>query len=170
MLSVTISQEQSDRGRFRLARQISQILAGCVQVQAHLSAGCQYFKQSVRLSVRCVPMTIARSHFRLRELYVADFLKLGAHRSGRSGANSWCLFRCTPSQVGRGRRSLWFRWPCGEISLFCASFLFLRTHGLRHVRGVLASFRTWVSKGLQLLLVPRFINDTNKIRAVLPTV
>ena len=42
---------------------------------------------------------------RLRELYKADFHKLGIYGSVRVWANAWDAFRRTPSRGGRGRRA-----------------------------------------------------------------
>ena len=50
-------------------------------------------------------MCSIRRFYGLRELYEADFHKLGIYGSGRVWANAWDVFRRAPSRSGRGRRA-----------------------------------------------------------------
>ena len=61
----------------------------------------------------------------LRELYVADFHKLGIYGSRRVWANAWDVFHHMPSRGGRGHRAalafvVCFRW--GGFLIFCDFF------------------------------------------------
>ena len=53
-----------------------------------------------------------RCFYGLRELYEADFHKLGIYGSGRVWANARDVFHRTPSRGGRGRRAATVRISC----------------------------------------------------------
>ena len=68
-----------------------------------------------------------RRFYWLRELYEADFHKLGIYGSGRVWADAWGVFLRAPSRVGRGRRAavdlvMCFGWggifPCFVFVFF----------------------------------------------------
>ena len=84
---------------------------------------------------------------RLRELYEADFHKLGIYGSVRVWANAWDVVSRTPSRGGRGRRdAMDFMVRFGWGGFFCFLFFFRfffsssNTHGVLQVGGRLASF------------------------------
>ena len=88
--------------------------------------GCHYL---ITLSV-CVSVCMCniRRFYWSRELYEADFHKLGIYGSGRVWANAWGVFHRAPSRGGRGHRvavdfAVCFGW--GEI--FPNFFFFERT-------------------------------------------
>ena len=80
-----------------------------------------------------------RCFYGLRELYEADFHKLGIYGSGRVWANAWDVFRLAPSGGGRGRRAAVdfvvciFGWG-GLFSFFSRFFSFERTRPTARMR------------------------------------
>ena len=76
----------------------------------------------VRLSV-CLSVYIRRFYL-LRELYEADFHKLGIYGSERVWASAWDVFRRAPSRVGRGRRAAVAFVVCFGWSSFFRFFFF----------------------------------------------
>ena len=108
-----------------------------------MRTGCHYL---ICLSVpgMCVRVCNIRRFYSLRELYEADFHKLGIYGSGPVWANAWDVFRRVSSRGGRGRRAavhFVVRFGCGGIfSGFFFRLFSSSAHGLLQVRGHLASF------------------------------
>ena len=80
----------------------------------------------------CQCMWNIRRFYWLRELYEADFHKLGSYGSGRVLANAWDVFRRAPSRGDRGRLAavdfvLCFGWG-GFFRNFSSILYFFRTH------------------------------------------
>ena len=78
------------------------------------------------------------SSFLFRELYEADFHKLGIYGSGSVWANAWIVFCRMQSRVERGRRAgvdfaVGYGWG-GILSVFfCRFILSSNAHGLLQV-------------------------------------
>ena len=77
-------------------------------------------------------MCNTRGFYRLRELYEADFHKLGIDGSGRVWVNVWDVFHSMSCRVGRGRQAavdfmLCFGWG-GIFRVFFFDLFCVRTH------------------------------------------
>ena len=77
------------------------------------------------LSVRLRLCNIRRFCW-LRELYEADFHKLGIYGSGRLWTNAWDGFRRAPSRVGRGRLAAVDFVACFGLGGIFSCFFFFR--------------------------------------------
>lgn len=75
----------------------------------------------------CCTLPVGGLHRGLQEL-CNDDLTISTHpwsaRGDELGLNSWCLFHCTQSRIGHGRRVIVVGWPCGEISLLLVLMMF----------------------------------------------
>ena len=66
-------------------------------------------------------MCSIRRFYGLRELYEADFHKLGIYGSGRVWVNAWGVFHHMPSRGGRGRRAAVAFVVCFSFDMFFSS-------------------------------------------------